>query len=308
MSNLIKKMVIITGYQCNNRCRFCLDSEKRDLPQKTTSEIKKEMVWAKNQKSPYLEIIGGEQTIRPDIIGLIQFAKNLGFKTIAMSTNGRMFFYLNFTKKMVEAGLTDIIFSIHGHNAKIHDYLTQVKGSFHQLLQGLNNFKKLGFKNIGSNTVIVKHNFKYLPEIGKFIYNQGIRNSEFIFIDPTYGAAFKNFDEMVPKISQAAPYIKKCLDIGRKNRIPHWQVRYVPLCYFKDYLDQISELKEVKTFMSVHLAPDFQNFNVEKSRKKIGRIKTKKCKNCKLYNQCEGIWREYYKHYGGKELKPIFSL
>ena len=99
MPDLIKKTVIITGYQCNNRCRFCLDSEKRGLPQKTTLEIKKEMLWAKSQKSSYLEIIGGEATIRPDIINLIQFAKNLGFKTITMSTNGRMFSYLEFTEK-----------------------------------------------------------------------------------------------------------------------------------------------------------------------------------------------------------------
>jgi len=26
---------------------------------------------------------------------------------------------------------------------------------------------------------------------------------------------------------------------------------------------------------------------------------------CKLYNTCEGIWKEYLKNYGDKELKPI---
>ena len=38
--------------------------------------------------------------------------------------------------------------------------------------------------------------------------------------------------------------------------------------------------------------------------RKIGE-KTKKCKGCKLFNQCEGIWKEYLKHYGDKELKPV---
>ena len=307
MKNKIKKTVIIVGYRCNNQCQFCNDANKRELRNKTTEEIQQEMIDAKKRGTTYIELIGGETTIRPDAAELIKFAKNLDFETINMATNGRMFSYLKFTKKIIKAGLTDIVFSIHGHNAKIHDYLTQSPGSFKQLLEGLNNFKKLGFKKIGSNTTIVKQNYKYLPKIGKFIFDQGIRNSEFIFVDPNYGGAYDNFDKLVPKISKIAPYIKKCLDIGKKNKIPHWHIRYVPLCYFKDYLNQVSELQEVETFKTEHLAPDFENFNVEESRQEIGRIKPKKCQKCKLFNQCEGIWKEYLKQYGDKELKPILK-
>jgi len=77
------------------------------------------------------------------------------------------------------------------------------------------------------------------------------------------------------------------------------------IIHFKDYLNQVSELQEVETFKTEHLAPDFENFNVEESRQEIGRIKPKKCQKCKLFNQCEGIWKEYLKHYGDKELKPV---
>jgi len=305
--NKIKKTVIIVGYRCNNRCQFCNDANKRQLPNKTTGQIKEEMIRARKKGTTYLELIGGETTIRPDILELVSFAKDLGFQTITMSTNGRMYSYLEFTKKMIEAGLTDVIFSIHGHQAKIHDHLTQSPDSFKELLKGLNNFKKIGFKNIGTNTTIVKYNYKYLPQIGRFIHQQGIRNAEFIFVDPNYGGAYDNFEKLVPRISQIAPYVKKCLDIGRKNKLPHWAVRYVPLCYFRDYLDQISELQEVATFHTEHLAPDFENFDVENSRQKIGRIKTKKCQDCQLFNLCEGIWKEYFKRYGDGEFRPILK-
>ncbi|PIP15994.1 MAG: hypothetical protein COX45_00335 [Candidatus Portnoybacteria bacterium CG23_combo_of_CG06-09_8_20_14_all_44_36] len=183
--------------------------------------------------------------------------------------------------------------------------MTRAKGSFEQLKKGLANLGKLGFKNIGSNTTIVKGNYKHLKRIGEFIYDQGIRNSEFIFVDPSCGGAYKNFDEHVPRISEAAPYVKKCLEIGKKNGIPHWHIRYVPLCYFTDYLNQVSELDEVATFQTEHLAPDFSNFNVESSRREIGRAKTDRCRGCKLFSQCEGVWKEYLKHYGDKELIPI---
>jgi len=313
MSKKIKKTVIFTGYKCNNKCIFCINWDKRNILGRTTSEIKKEMVGAKNRGSTYLEIIGGETTMRPDIIEIISFAKDLRFETIMMATNGRMYSYEEFARKILKAGLNSIVFSIHGHTAKLHDSLTQTRGSFKQLKKGIENVKRirkeLNLKiNLGSNTCIVKQNYKYLPQIGEYIYNLGINNAEFIFVDPTYGAAFDFFDKLVPKISKIAPFVRKCLDIGKKNNIVHWHIRYVPLCYFTDYLDQISEIQEVKTFKTEHIAPDFYNPNAEKGRKSIGRAKTKKCKGCLLYDKCEGIWKEYLKHYGDKELHPINKL
>lgn len=301
----VKKTVIFTSYDCNNQCVFCIDSEKRSLPGKTTEELKREMVGARKRGATYLELIGGELTIRPDAIPLVRFAKKLGFKDIVMSTNGRVYSYPEYTRKMLAAGLTHIIFSIHGHNAATHDALTRTPGSFEQLLAGFNNFVKLGFDNIGSNTTIVKQNYKYLPEIGEFIYSLGVRNAEFIFVDPNYGGANKDFHKLVPKISDVAPYAHKCLDIGKQNNIGHWHIRYVPLCYFTDYLDQVSELEEVKRFQTEHIAPDFENYDVEGSRAAVGRVKASQCKKCRLDNMCEGIWKAYVEKYGDGELTLV---
>lgn len=301
-----KKTVIIVGYACNNRCRFCIDANKRQLVNKTTDQIKTEMVGAKERGTTYLEFIGGEMTIRQDFLSLVRFAKVLDFETIMMATNGRMLSYFDYTKKLVEAGLNSVVFSIHGHNAKEHDWLTQAEDSFNQLMKGFQNMKKLlGLRAIGSNTTIVKQNYKNIEKIGRLILEMGIRNSEFIFVDCNEGGAHDNFYQFVPKISQAAPYIHRCLDIGKKNKAVHWHIRYVPLCYFTDYLNQISELDEIAHFQTEHLAPDFVNWDVSASRQQIARLKTKKCRRCRLYHQCEGIWITYYQYYSDKELKPI---
>lgn len=300
----IKKTVIITGYNCNNRCLFCIDSNKRNVLQKSTKEIIYEMTEARKRGRTYLEIIGGEPTIRSDFIYLVKMSKKLGFKDIVMSTNGRMLAYKEYAKKLISAGITTIIFSIHGNNAKLHDYLTQTKGSFNQLLRGFKNLRELGFKNVGSNTTIVKQNYQSLPKIGNFIYKLGIRNAEFIFVDPSYGGAHNNFKKLVPRISDAAPYIQKCLDISKKKKLRHWHIRYVPLCYFLGYETQISELNEVRYFQTEHLAPDFKNYSVESSRANIGRIRVDRCRDCVYFDYCEGIWKEYVAHYGDGELKP----
>jgi len=301
-----KKTVIIVGYACNNRCRFCIDANKRDLVNKTTDQIKAEMMGAKERGTTYLEFIGGEMTIRPDFLHLIKFAKSLNFETIMMATNGRVLSYFDYAKNLVEAGLNSVVFSIHGHNAKVHDFLTQSPGSFNQLKKGLANMKKLlGLRRIGSNTTIVKQNYKNIEKTGKLIFSWGIRNAEFIFVDCNEGGAHNNFYKFVPRVSEAAPYIRRCLDIGRHAKILHWHIRYVPLCYFDDYLNQISELDEIAHFQTEHLAPDFVNWDVSSSRQQVARIKTKKCKNCKLYDKCEGIWTTYYQYYGDKELKLV---
>lgn len=313
MANIkkIQKTVIFAGYKCNNRCIFCINYDKRDIPSPTTDEIKNEIIEARKRGSTYLELIGGEPTIRPDIVNLIQFAKKLKFETIMIATNGRMLSYEDFARTILKAGLNSIVFSLHGHTAKLHDSLTQVPGSFTQINQGIKNVQKIIKElnlnvSLGTNTTIVKQNYKYLPQIGEYIRKLGLYNAEFIFVDPTYGGAYDNFNKIVPKISDIAPFIHKCLDIGRKYKIPHWHVRYVPLCYFQDYLNQISELYEIQIYSNTeHVAPDFYDSDAIKNRQVIGRVKPNKCRKCKLYNKCEGIWKEYLKHYSEKELKPI---
>ncbi|MEM5782170.1 MAG: radical SAM protein, partial [Candidatus Aenigmatarchaeota archaeon] len=279
----IKKTVIFAGYQCNNRCIFCINYDKRKLPNPSTADIKREILLSRKRGNTYLELIGGEPTIRPDIVDLITFAKKAGFDIIMIATNGRMLSYYDFAENIIKAGLNSIVFSIHGHNAKLHDSLTQVPGSFKQLNQGVHNvqniIKKFRLKiSLGTNTTIVKQNYKYLPQIGEYIRKLELYNAEFIFVDPSYGGAYHYFNKLVPKISDIAPYVYKCLDIGRKYKIPHWHIRYVPLCYFQNYLDQISELHEIQIYSNTeHVAPDFYDDNAIYNRQKIGRVKPSKC-------------------------------
>ena len=309
----IRKTVIITGYECNNNCRFCMEADKRNFYTKTTSEIQQEIFDAKKRGSEYLELIGGEMTIRSDLIRLIKVAKSLKFKTIMMATNGRMLSYRGLAEEILKAGVNSLVFSIHGHTPEIHEWLTRAPNSFYELKKGVENVqniaKELNLKlHLGANVTIVKQNYKFLSQIGEYIRSLGIGDTEFIFVDCNEGGAYNNFNELVPKISKVAPYAHKCLDIGNRDELGHWHIRYVPLCYFQDYLDRISELQEVNMFHTEHIAPDFYNPNVEESRSEVGRLKTEKCKNCALYKYCEGIWREYFNKYGDEELRPVKKI
>lgn len=293
-----------------------MEQDVRGEAPQTKKEVMNHMVGARKRGSTYLEMIGGEITIRSDFIELISFAKSLGFETVMIATNGRMFAYKKHAYKAIEAGLNSIVFSIHGPTPEIHDGLTRAEGSFDQLHKGLKNIKEAVDHydkdiHLGSNTTIVKQNYKHLPELGEHIKSLGITNSEFIFVDCNEGGAYNNFSDLVPRISEAAPYIKKCLDlVDVKNNRNNWDIRYVPLCYFKDYLDQVSELREIKTFKTEQLGRDSNQtgYDYEEKRKNFTRIKPEKCEGCALYDYCEGIWKTYYNKFGDEELKPVLEL
>ena len=301
----MQKLVLFTGFSCSSHCHFCIDLNKRDLPDKSTRKIVEEMMQAKATGVEYLEMIGGEATIRGDFIPLVRTAKKLGFKDIVVVTNGRMFASADFATAAVAAGLTDLVFSIHGPDAKLHDELTHVSGAFDELIQGVANVRRAGLQRIFGNCTVIKQNMKRLPEIADLFLRLDIHHVEFIFVDPTYGGAYTNFAGLVPRISEAAPYMREALDVGRRGGTRDFVARYVPLCHFTDYIDQISEIREVATFRTRHWAPDFTNDDVGAGRVIAGRSKTERCEGCSLYDQCEGIWKEYIQRYDDSELTPV---
>jgi MoaA/NifB/PqqE/SkfB family radical SAM enzyme len=300
-----QKLVLFTGFSCSSHCHFCIDLNKRDLPDKSTRQIVQEMVQAKAAGVEYLEMIGGETTIRRDFIPLVRTAKKLGFKDIVVVTNGRMFAHEAFAKDTVAAGVTDLVFSIHGPDAKLHDELTYVPGAFDELLRGVANVRAAGLERIFGNCTVVRQNMARLPEIAALFLRLGIHHVEYIFVDPTYGGAYTNFAGLVPRIADAAPYMREALAVGRRGGTKDFVARYVPLCHFPDDLDQISEIREVATFRTRHWAPDFKNDDVGAGRVAAGRSKTARCGGCSLFDRCEGIWNEYLARYDDSELTPV---
>jgi len=298
------KIVLFTGYSCSNRCLFCVDADKRELPEKSTRELLAGIYAAAKKGVHTLEIIGGESTIRADFPALVRAAKKTGIPRVVCATNGRAFADRALAAEIIAAGINSLVFSIHGPSARVHDALTAGPGSFEELLQGLRNLRALGFRNICGNTTVVKANMRRLGEIAELYVRLGVRNVEYIFVDPTTGGAKNDFDALVPRISEAAPHMRKALRTGLAAGMDQWKVRYVPLCHFRGYENHISETNERSLFRTEHWAPDFRNTDVSASRSALSRRRAAVCRGCSLYHFCEGIWVEYLRRYGSGELKP----
>lgn len=312
-----KKIQINLGHICNNVCKFCMNGEplnkRKFIP---FSLAEKELKKFKDKNYDVIGFLGGELTIYPKIIELIKLAAKLGYRRVDLVSNGRRYADINFLKKLVKAGNIRFYLSIHSHNEKIEDFLTSVKGSFKEKIQGLYNLiilQKRGLiqERIFINLVINKLNYKLLPQILFFYFrNFGIKDFRFNFIRPE-GRAFVNFKLLVPTYTETLPYLKKSVFLSKKLNL-NISFEGVPFCLlseikkFKDFVgefrDGLGEISEGTDFCR----PDFRRqFKIAEQRKQNLRTKIKDCKKCVYDSLCEGPWKNYAKIYGFKELKPI---
>ena len=72
-----KLLTIETGFTCNSRCHYCTQLDYRVIPQADqldldTGQIRDRIVWAAEHGYDQLGFSGGEPTIRPDFIELVE--------------------------------------------------------------------------------------------------------------------------------------------------------------------------------------------------------------------------------------------
>lgn len=77
-----------------------------------------------------------------------------------------MFARKEFCDRVVSAGLDEVTFSLHGHTARLHDYLTATPGSFDKALRGLLYLRKFHpHIIINIDIVVCRVNVDFLPDI-----------------------------------------------------------------------------------------------------------------------------------------------
>ncbi len=112
-----------------------------------------------------------------------------------------MFSRLDFSKKVFEAGLDEVTFSLHGHTKELHDYLTDTPGSFDKAIRALLIIKKYFPHIIVSIDIVVnKVNVDFLPHIVKFFMKLGVSEFDILQIVP-FGRGFSEYkDQLFYKI------------------------------------------------------------------------------------------------------------
>ncbi len=130
--------------QCNLACRHCyINPQQHGTQMLPMAQIQTWLeILIRRSPSANLILLGGEPTLHPDLATAVHLAKQLGYASITVDTNGYLF---NRILDRVTPDDVDVFsFSLDGPTAEINDAI-RGQGCFEQCTAGIRGAKSQGF-------------------------------------------------------------------------------------------------------------------------------------------------------------------
>lgn len=298
MSN---KIDLKLGYACERQCHFCVQGDLRRRYPKPKSPA--ELLAALREgraRADAVVFTGGEPTHYPWLPDLARAARLLGYALVQVQSNGRRFADAAYCRELVKAGVTEFAPSVHGSTAALHDFLTDAPGSFARTWAGIGNLLALG-QRVLTNTVVTSRNYADLPALAARLAAAGVRHIQFAYVH-IVGQAAKNAAWLVPRKSDAVPWMLKAVDAGRAGGARCF-TEAVPLCLLPGYEDCAAE--RAMPVMTIYHADGTTTADFTRERLEVQKRKGPACAACVHDPVCEGPWHEYPELFGFGEFVPV---
>lgn len=149
-------------YACNLACVHCLSSSgKRDPRELSTEQCKAIIDELEAMQVFYVNIGGGEPTVRPDFWELVDYATahHVGVK---FSTNG-VRITPEAAARLAASDYVDVQISLDGATAEVNDAVRGA-GSFDMATRALENLSAAGFRDAKISVVVTRHNVGQLDD------------------------------------------------------------------------------------------------------------------------------------------------
>ncbi|MEM4367978.1 MAG: radical SAM protein [Candidatus Anstonellales archaeon] len=275
-------------FKCNDNCVSCINNTEiacraSDPPLKQIFNILEKI----NPKTDYLGLSGGEPTLRKEFFKILKYARERHPDLyILILTNGRMFSYKKFAKKLASLNLGNFMVAValYGHNEEIHESITRSKGSFLQTTNGIRNLLSFGIP-VEVRTIINKINYKYMENFAKFVAEEFPTANRVVFVNmKVTGNALKNRDQVLVKISEVVPYVEKAVKILQDKKI-ETRLFHFPLCVIPENLWNLAKgitKREIEELTFVE-----------------------ECEKCLMQEECPRIWKSYVEVVGCEEFRAI---
>ncbi|HWI41910.1 MAG TPA: radical SAM protein [Verrucomicrobiae bacterium] len=333
-----RRVKVVTGLKCNIRCVFCYYRDNLSAPNRSFADIAADLRYAYRNGVREVDFSGGEPTVHPDLPRLIEEARRLGMEKVSIISNGVRLSDAPYLATLRSAGLSEILFSVHGPDAATHDEITHCPGSFERLSSGMANAVEAGVI-VRVNTVVNKINYRGLEALAKLV--AGYRPVQVNFITINDWCFAKNIiDKFMLRYSEMAPALKNVCDY-LEPLVPAVNVRYIPFCFMEGYERFVCDHRQVmydpyewvprvrarleegtglwrylgilgygltvagawKKMLFASPADVLDEAVVEGLRTRFY-VKGKACRRCRFFNLCDGIEKTYCSEFGLGELVP----
>lgn len=275
-------------FKCNNNCLSCIYNLEMVDKLKVGSPKEKHIKEVIDKVPPgeTLGLTGGEPTIRKDFLKFLKYARDRDPEmNVFVVSNGRMFSYQEFVKKIINIDLKNLKIGIalYGHSEKIHDAITRIPGSFKQTTGGVKNLIKAGIP-VELRVIVSKINYKKLEAIADYVSKELKGVYRVVFINMKYtGNAYINRKALFVRYKDVVPYSQRAADILMKNKIDVKLFHY-PLCIIDEKYWDLAK-------------------GVTKQESEL--MFVEKCETCRMKDECPRIWKSYWVIAGDDEFEPI---
>lgn len=301
--HLVRKrsLHIITSHRCQNDCVFCSDGGARVRIQRPDPRTVREIL-ERNRGHEVVCFSTHEPTLHPELVTFVAWARELGYPTVSLITNGRTLARDDLVGRLVEAGLDDLHVSIHGHEATVHDAVTRRPGSFDQALAGLDAALALRPARdlvVTAHSTISALNLAALPRMVPFFLDRGVDHYGLngLFIE---GLAVENFDALAVPYPQVADSLARAL-AGPPRPV---SVSDVPPCMLLGRIPPWAVgLRE-----DFHMAADeVEGAPVPAEAASVVRrfAYGPPCEACALRTRCDGVAPAYIERYGWDDFHAV---
>jgi MoaA/NifB/PqqE/SkfB family radical SAM enzyme len=285
---------------CNSRCSFCVVASP--LYTKDTVEYKDIVKFLEEnagQGWDGVNLHGGEATIHPKFIEILELIQRLGYPEVHLQTNAIKLADANFAARVTDLGVKKFIISLHGDTPELQDSQTGTKGGFIRTIQGIRNVKARG-THVRTNTVITRLNLKRLTEICRLACEVGVDHINLSNLHPVGSAIFSRSTSM-PTLDEMREHVYNSVDLvvsyGREMTLEGF-----PYCAVRERgQHQLNnERREVRMLMRGDVIDDYDAF-MSDSMRVFGEV----CNGCTMRSKCGGAYPEYVQYYGWKEFSCI---
>ena len=158
--------------QCNLGCRHCYINPRQHGTQKLSLQQIQTWLEIFIQRSPTANLIflGGEPTLHPDLPSAVRAARNLGYASITIDTNGYLFNDIIY--KVTPDEVDVFSFSLDGPTAEVNDAI-RGPGCFAKCTDGILKAKSLGF-GVSLIYTVSSRNLVYLEQMAPLIEKWGV--------------------------------------------------------------------------------------------------------------------------------------
>jgi pyruvate-formate lyase-activating enzyme len=279
---------------CDQKCVFC--KSPPDLPNHASVEETRSALPLLARRASFLTLSGGEPTASRHLVEIIRLAREAGFESVEVQTNGMRASDQRLAERIAAAGATHALVSLHAHEEEISDRLTHTPGGYRRTLRGIDNLVRVGLR-VSLCHVICEGNYRHLPDFAEFIilrFNTRPMRVVFTLAVPTYRV--REVPGLMPRISALGPGLRFALS------------RFAPA-------DGRTGSRHVASVIAGCGLPPCSLGNMAPYHEElIGSCSTASrgemvhpdlCDPCVHRGRCSGLWREYVDRYGTDGIAPV---